>query len=49
MKPLEPRCEKCGEDRLLDRNRDRRGVQMVCMVCAHAWWLETQKPPEGPR
>lgn len=32
-------CRKCGEDRLTSKVEDPRGVQMVCGVCAHDWWV----------
>lgn len=33
--PDEPRCERCGEDRLLDTHK----TYFVCQVCAHRWML----------
>lgn len=32
-------CKKCGEERLVHQVADARGVQNVCQVCAHAWWI----------
>lgn len=30
-------CDRCGEDRLVDRVTDTRGVRGYCAVCSHEW------------
>lgn len=32
-------CRKCGEERIVSRVEDARGVQMVCDVCTNSWWV----------
>jgi hypothetical protein len=31
-------CRKCGEERLVTKVQDFRGIQMFCQVCSHHWW-----------
>ena len=35
----DPRCEKCGEDRLLERVVTGGKVMIFCPVCAHSWMV----------
>ena len=32
-------CPRCGEWRLVELLRDVRGIQAICSVCAHEWWI----------
>lgn len=38
-------CRECGEDVLIDEVADLRGVQNVCKVCCHAWWIHGPLTP----
>lgn len=45
MVTAEPRCPKCGECRLIEREpipRWTRIVQWVCKVCAHTWTVHAE-------
>ena len=35
----DPRCDKCGEDRLLERVVTGGTVTIFCLVCAHSWMV----------
>jgi hypothetical protein len=38
-------CKSCGEERLVTKVQDFRGIQMFCQVCSRSWWYIGRDKP----